>query len=86
MAPKDCCGLVVDSMLGFLTQKMDILPTDTLVKLCIGAYTDEEIKVSKDLLFDMCSDKLLAAPPRHYISLHCCCQTELLFLEVSNIT
>ena len=35
---------------------MDILPTDTLVKLCIGAFTDEEIKMSKDLLFEMCSD------------------------------
>jgi hypothetical protein len=49
-------GFVVDNILCFLNNKIDILPTDTIVKLCVGTYTEEEIKKSKELLFELCAD------------------------------
>lgn len=47
---------VVDNILCFLTNKMNVLTTDVLVKLCVSTYSEVEIKQSKNTLFEMCAD------------------------------
>ena len=46
-------GIVVDNLLCYLTNKLDIIVHDTLVQLCASTY-DEEIRTSRDLLYDLC--------------------------------
>ena len=53
-------GLIIDELLCFVTNKIDNLDVDTLVRLCVETYTEKEIKCSKELLFDKlkCKDDL----------------------------
>ncbi|XP_070573533.1 uncharacterized protein [Ptychodera flava] len=49
-------AIVINELLCFLWNKIDILPQDMLVKLCVEAYDDKEVEHAKKLLFDYCSD------------------------------
>jgi len=49
-------NVVIDNILCFLTNKIGLLGTDTIVKLCTDTYSDDEIRKAKDTLFDLCAD------------------------------
>ena len=46
-------GPIIDELLCFIVNKMDTLVTDSLVRLCLETYDEDEIKTSKDLLFGL---------------------------------
>ena len=50
-------GLVIDNLLCFAVNKIGSLGSDMIVKLCIDTYTDDEIRLSKNLLFELCSSE-----------------------------
>ncbi|XP_070537508.1 uncharacterized protein [Ptychodera flava] len=47
--------LIVNELLCFLVNKMDVMPTDILSKVCCDFYEDSQIENSKKELFDLCS-------------------------------
>jgi hypothetical protein len=47
-------GVVINELLCFVSNKMDIMPYDTIVKLCMDVYNDEEVEDAKTILFDLC--------------------------------
>ncbi|XP_011661635.2 uncharacterized protein LOC105437100 [Strongylocentrotus purpuratus] len=47
--------IVVDELLCFVTNKMNTLSTDEIVKLVSTCFKSEEIEQSKKVLFDVCS-------------------------------
>jgi hypothetical protein len=51
-APRD---VIVNELLCFACNKLDILPHDTIVKLCGDAFSDPEVEDSKTILFDLCA-------------------------------
>ena len=50
-------GVVIDEMLCFVVNKLDILPPASIVDLCLSTYSDTEIEASKRVLFDLCADE-----------------------------
>ena len=50
-------GYVVNELLCFVKNKIDILPQPSIVQLCVGAYSDQEIEHAKKLFFDMSADE-----------------------------
>ena len=50
--PNDrCTGSYENTLLCYVSHKMDIVPHEKLVKTVAEFYTDYEIKVAKDLVF-----------------------------------
>lgn len=49
-------GVVIDELACFIVNKMKILPTNSIVRLCTGAFDNSEIEESKRKLFDLCAD------------------------------
>jgi hypothetical protein len=47
-------GVIINELLCFICNKMDILPHDTIVKLCIDVFTDQEVEDAKAMLRDSC--------------------------------
>ena len=54
--PDDQHGVIINELLCFVTNKCDILPEDTLTRLCVDSYSEEEIEAAKKVLHDV-SDK-----------------------------
>ena len=50
-------GVVIDELLCFVVNKIDLLPPETIVQLCTSTYSDVEIESAKRRLFDMCADE-----------------------------
>ena len=48
---------IVDELLCFITNKIDLMNSDTLVKLCVENFEDEEIEAAKDNLFGLLCDE-----------------------------
>lgn len=46
------CNIVIDEMLSYIQNKISIIDDESLVRICVSAFTSEEIKVSKTLLFE----------------------------------
>ncbi|KAI8494375.1 hypothetical protein Bbelb_276010 [Branchiostoma belcheri] len=46
--------VIINDLLCFVANKMDVLPADIVSKLCTETYQDEEIEAAKRLLLDTC--------------------------------
>ena len=46
----------INSLLCFIVNKIDILPPKSLVKLCVGSYSDKKIEDAKSLIFRLLHD------------------------------
>ena len=49
-------GPVIDELLCFVTNKLSLLPPETIVQLCVSTYNVSEVECSKKLLFQLLSD------------------------------
>ncbi|XP_070556626.1 uncharacterized protein [Ptychodera flava] len=49
-------NIIINELLCFAVNKMDILPFEVIVKLCVDAFDDRDIEAAKRLLYDMCGD------------------------------
>ena len=50
-------SILIDELLCFITNKLDILPPIVIVQLCTSTFSDSDIEVSKKKLFDLCADE-----------------------------
>ncbi|KAI5639743.1 hypothetical protein NE865_07820 [Phthorimaea operculella] len=46
------CNLVVDELLTFVQNKLDTMDFESLMQICVSAFTPSEIEKSKTLLFE----------------------------------
>ncbi|XP_035664532.1 uncharacterized protein LOC118408028 [Branchiostoma floridae] len=53
-ASRESNDVIINDMLCFVVNKMDVLPTDVITKLCIETYSDDEVEAAKKLVFDLC--------------------------------
>ena len=54
--------LFINEPLCYLANKIEKMPADILVKLCVDFYTDEQIDEAKSMLYDACSQMGLSLP------------------------
>ena len=50
-------GVIVDELLCFLVNKIDVLPPQSIADLCLTTYDEGEIEAAKKRLFDLCADE-----------------------------
>ena len=50
-------GVIINELLCFVANKLDLLPTETIVQLCVTSFQDAEIEDAKKQLFEMCADE-----------------------------
>lgn len=48
----NACNIVIDELLSYIQNKVSVIDEETLVRLCVSSFTADEIKKSKQLLFD----------------------------------
>ena len=48
--------VIIDELLCFLQNKLDLMTTDNVVRLCVDSFNEEEVKSSKKILFNLCGD------------------------------
>ncbi|XP_063545822.1 uncharacterized protein LOC134753809 [Cydia strobilella] len=46
------CNIVIDELLAYVQNKLSIIDEDSLMRICVSAFKSEEIKRSKQLLFE----------------------------------
>lgn len=46
------CNIVIDELLSYVQNKISIIDEDSLSRICVSSFKSDEIKRSKDLLFD----------------------------------
>lgn len=46
------CNIVIDEMLAYIQNKLSIMDEDSLVRICVSAFTKKQIENSKLLLFE----------------------------------
>ena len=46
--------IVIDNLLCFLSNKIDTMTTEVLVRLCVTTYDEDEIRKSRDTLYELC--------------------------------
>lgn len=46
------CNMVISEVLAFVKNKLDVMDEDSLSRICVTAFTPEEIKSAKKLLFE----------------------------------
>ena len=56
--------LVRNELLTFATQKMNYMPADSIIQLCIQFYDDEALEAASMLLHELCADR--ADPSQRY--------------------
>ncbi|XP_061722560.1 uncharacterized protein LOC133529004 [Cydia pomonella] len=49
------CNIVIDELLSYIQNKLSVIDDITLVRICTSAFSSEEIKKSKTLLFESLS-------------------------------
>lgn len=52
------CNIVINELLCFIQNKIDVLDEESLVRLCVTAFSSSEISVAKELLFATISTTL----------------------------
>ncbi|XP_077979457.1 uncharacterized protein LOC144434821 [Glandiceps talaboti] len=50
--PQTQCGVIINELMCFITNKVHVLPNDIIVELCIKNFEDSEIEKAKKTLFD----------------------------------
>ena len=51
-------GFIINELLCFVRNKLDIMDTDAIVQLCVSFYSDDAIVEAKNKLFHLCEDEL----------------------------
>lgn len=46
------CNIVIDELLSYVQNKISIIDEDSLTRICVSSFKSDEIKRSKDLLFE----------------------------------
>ncbi|XP_060809968.1 uncharacterized protein LOC132904055, partial [Amyelois transitella] len=46
------CNIVINAMLSYIQNKISVIDEESLVRICVSAFTTDEIKKSKSLLFN----------------------------------
>lgn len=46
------CNVVINEVLAFVSNKIDVMKEDGITQICTSAFSDLEIKMAKDLLFE----------------------------------
>lgn len=46
------CNIVINEVLAFICNKIDVMNEDSISQICVSAFTDEEITMAKNLLFE----------------------------------
>lgn len=46
------CNIVINELLAFIQNKMDVMDNLSLIRICTSAFSEEDIVMAKDLLFD----------------------------------
>lgn len=46
------CNVVIDEMLAFIANKIDVMDQDSLMRICVSSFDVAEVEKSKNLLFD----------------------------------
>ena len=49
-------GVIINELLCFVVNKLDLLPTETIAQLCVTSFQDVEIEAAKKQLFELCAD------------------------------
>lgn len=49
------CNIVINELLAFVQNKMDVMVDESLVQICATAFSDDEIEKAKNLLFESVS-------------------------------
>lgn len=49
------CNVVIDELLTFIMNKVDVMDQESLVRICVSSFDVEEVEKSKKLLFDSIS-------------------------------
>ena len=55
--PNEDHEVIVDELLCFLSNTIDVLLPQTIADLCATSFDDTEIENSKKRLFDLCADE-----------------------------
>lgn len=45
------CNIIIDEVLAFIVNKLDVMDEDSICKICTSAFTEQDIQKAKDLLF-----------------------------------
>ncbi|XP_070534996.1 uncharacterized protein [Ptychodera flava] len=59
--------VVINELLCFMVCKMDIMPMESLLKVCVDFYNDNDVESAKKLLFDLSTAFVLATDTRYII-------------------
>lgn len=51
------CNLVICEVLAFIQNKLDVMDNESLIRICVSAFSDEDIVAAKKLLFSSLKTK-----------------------------
>ena len=60
----DSTPLIRNELLTFVSQKLNYMPTDSIVQLCVQFYDEEAIDTANLLVHERCADS--SAPSQRY--------------------
>lgn len=46
------CNIVINEVLAFIQNKCEVMDEESLVRICVTAFSSEDIESAKNLLFD----------------------------------
>lgn len=46
------CNIVINEVLAFIDNKKDVMDDESLVNICVSAFSESDIETAKNLLFD----------------------------------
>ncbi|PZC77472.1 hypothetical protein B5X24_HaOG203350, partial [Helicoverpa armigera] len=49
------CNVVINEVLAFICNKIDVMDEESISRICISAFSESEVKIAKDLLYDSIS-------------------------------
>ena len=58
--------IVVNELLCFVQNKMNMLPSETIVQLCSKHYRTEDIEMAKKMLYEVCALRNVQTFYNHY--------------------
>lgn len=45
------CNIVINELLSFIQNKIAVIDNESLIRICISAFSEEEVECAKKLLF-----------------------------------
>ena len=49
-------GYMPNELLCFVTHKLDVMPPDSIILLCVNFYGDDDIETASKTLFELCAN------------------------------